>query len=1054
MLPSINNSNIEPGYRSDHSMPITSLKFNEFKKGKGLWKFNNSLLYDIEYIDNINKLIFDIKRQYAIPIYNFENLKSISDEYIQFQVNDQLFLETLLIEIRGKTISHSSYRKKQQDTREKSLRDEIQELEDQDNLDFEKIEEKKEEIKKIRQNKLKGSIIRSKAKWLEEGEKPTNYFLNLENRNFTSKTIPKVEKENGDVVSKQEEILKEAKLFYEKIYTIDKDIEEKRIEDFLKNVDVPKLNNSEADDLEGLLTHKEAANTLKKMKNNKSPGSDGFTVEFFKCFWKMLGHFIVRSINYGYIDGHLSVTQRQGVITCLPKGDKPKQFLKNWRPISLLNVIYKIGSGSIANRIKNTLDKLINHDQTGFISGRYIGENSRLIYDVMQFAEENDLPGMLLVIDFEKAFDSVSWKFINNVLDYFKFGEGLKKWVNVLNKNANSAINQAGFLSSFFEIERGCRQGDPISPYIFILCAEVLAIRIRNNKNIKGINVDNYPILISQYADDTSLILDGSKLSLKEAMTELKEFYKISGLKMNSEKTQIIWIGNKKHSDEIFYPEWNLKWGNTKFILLGIDFHVDLHLIPKINFDKKLVKLKSLIQSWKRRILTPIGRVQVIKSLLISQFNHLFISLPNPDESFLQKLNTELFHFLWNSKVDKIKREIVIKKHSEGGLNMVHIQSFIDSLKLTWVRRLFSSNSKWQAIIKTYIDLDRLANCGTDYILQCEKNCKNLFWKDVFKAWLKLEQKNTSLGKTKESMLKMPIWHNKLFKVENKSVFYRDWFKNGILIVDNLIKKDNTLYSFQEFRQSYNIQTNFLQYQGIATNIRRYISQHDLSNVIIQRPFIPIYLNIFLKSKKGAKDFYNILRKNETYATGRAKWEESFDFNNDKWIQIYKTPFLITDNTKLQWFQYRVNQHILTTNAYLFRTGIVESPYCPLCNQEVETIEHALWECDKIQDFFHTFEFLIDSLFIPFRFNKETFLFGNHNYKEVNNRIDNEIIITMKLYIYKTRCLQIPLSNRALINTIKEHYNIQKYIINSKNEIKKTEFQNKWKKWQTLLDIP
>ena len=119
------------------------------------------------------------------------------------------------------------------------------------------------------------------------------------------------------------------------------------------------------------------------MSNNKSPGSDGFSAEFFKVFWKELGQFIVRSINCGFQNGELSVTQKEGIITCIPKDNKPRRFLTNYRPISLLNTVYKIASGAIANRIKPTLQKLIHTDQTGFISGRYLGENIRLIYDII-----------------------------------------------------------------------------------------------------------------------------------------------------------------------------------------------------------------------------------------------------------------------------------------------------------------------------------------------------------------------------------------------------------------------------------------------------------------------------------------------------------------------------------------------------------------------------------------------------------------------------------------------------------------------------------------------
>ena len=117
---------------------------------------------------------------------------------------------------------------------------------------------------------------------------------------------------------------------------------------------------------------------LKKVKNNVSPGSSGFTNEFYKFFWLDLKTFITNSINFSYECGMLSVTQRLGILTLIPKGDKNKHYLKNWRPLTLLNSLYKLVSGCIAERLKPKLDYLIHPDQKGFIAGRYIGEAVRL----------------------------------------------------------------------------------------------------------------------------------------------------------------------------------------------------------------------------------------------------------------------------------------------------------------------------------------------------------------------------------------------------------------------------------------------------------------------------------------------------------------------------------------------------------------------------------------------------------------------------------------------------------------------------------------------------
>ena len=151
------------------------------------------------------------------------------------------------------------------------------------------------------------------------------------------------------------------------------------------------------------------------MKNDKSPGLDGFTVEFFKLFWADIRVIVLRSLNYAYRIGNLSVTQKLGIITCLPKPNKNRHFLKNWRPISLLNVVYKLASSVIANRIKTVLDSLIHGYQNGLISGRFIGENVKHIHDILFETKNQNLPGFILSVDFEKAFDTVSWKFIENI---------------------------------------------------------------------------------------------------------------------------------------------------------------------------------------------------------------------------------------------------------------------------------------------------------------------------------------------------------------------------------------------------------------------------------------------------------------------------------------------------------------------------------------------------------------------------------------------------------------------------------------------------------------
>ena len=152
---------------------------------------------------------------------------------------------------------------------------------------------------------------------------------------------------------------------------------------------------------------------------------------------------------------------------------------------------------------------------------------------------------MLLLIDFEKAFDSVSWNFMHKTLQFFNFGNDMKTWIKLLYNGAQLCVIQNGIFSKFFYIGRDCRQGDPISPYAFSLCVEIMGMMIRQNKDIQGIRIGREKICLLQYADDTAIFLDGTEKSLKSALDLLFQFSKYSGLKPNYDKTKAIWIGSK-----------------------------------------------------------------------------------------------------------------------------------------------------------------------------------------------------------------------------------------------------------------------------------------------------------------------------------------------------------------------------------------------------------------------------------------------------------------------------------------------------------------------------
>ena len=267
------------------------------------------------------------------------------------------------------------------------------------------------ELNDIIKTQTKGSILRAKAQWIEGAEKNTKYFSNLEKKRAESKTINRLLNKHNIEITEPEEILMETKDFYTNLYDKVDTITNDDLDFFPNNIE-NKIDDQQKQSCEGILSEEECAHALKEMNNGKSPGSDGLTTEFFKIFWNSIKIYYINSINYSYANGNLTDMQKQGVITLLPKKDKNLSSLNNWRPISLLNIDYKITTKAIANRLKKVLNTIINNSQTGFLKGRYIGENIRTIFEVIEHLNDENKPGLIFFADFEKAFDNVDHNFI------------------------------------------------------------------------------------------------------------------------------------------------------------------------------------------------------------------------------------------------------------------------------------------------------------------------------------------------------------------------------------------------------------------------------------------------------------------------------------------------------------------------------------------------------------------------------------------------------------------------------------------------------------------
>ena len=403
---------------------------------------------------------------------------------------------------------------------------------------------------------------------------------------------------------------------------------------------------------------------------------------------------------------------------------------------------------------------------------------------------------------------------------------------------------------------RDCGQGDPISPYLFVLSAEILSLLIENTPEVIGINTGKYSFKITQFADDTTLLLNGTVCSLQAALNLLEVFGSISGLKINCEKTKIIWIGSKKHSKEKLDVTSHLKWGETEFTLLGINFSTDINKIPKINFKNAILCAQKLIRYWQYRNLTPIGRIAVIKSLILPKFNHLFVSLPTP-ERFLKEINTLIFGYLWAGKPEKISRQNLFKKYQNGGLKMIDIYKFEKSQKVSWSKRIASQNDRaWYKFLTEAVkNICNVTSLGGEWCSSILKKV-NPFWTNVLRNWMLICERNTVT--CNQDILHSALWFNKHISV-NK-IYFPDWSAKSISTVADIVDSTGKVMDLHLLKKKYNIRINILNYYTIKKSVNKFVESHKKGeNFETIRPFIPFHSETLYNSGKGSKTFYTKL---------------------------------------------------------------------------------------------------------------------------------------------------------------------------------------------------
>lgn len=995
---SIVSCDILTGIMSDHSIIEIKIKHNKGSpKGKGFWKFNNSLLKDTEYITKIKNVISN---------FEAEN-NTINDAGLKW--------DALKCKLRGETISYSSYICKERRKAVNELKIVIEQSEK--NLPLNKYEYEiyntaKMEFDNIQSEITSGIIVRSRAQFIEEGERNTKFFLGLEKRNQNIKNIQCLIDDDDKYLTKPAEILDEQVRFYGELYS-DQACDSSESDKFLNAEKT--LTPESKDFCDKPLSIDECAKALSQLKNNKSPGTDGFTTDFYKFFWKDIKNFVFESINYGIKSGKLSTDQRRGIISLIPKKEKDPRYLKNWRPLTLLNTDYKILTKLMANRLQNCIDEIVSHDQCGYIKGRYVGENIRTIADIIEITKYNTNPGIITLIDFEKAFDTVNWNYLFSTLRSFGFGEFFINCVKVIYNDINSCCLNNGNATPFFSPKRGIRQGCPVSALLFVLVVETLAIVIRNNNKIEGISINNSTYKIGQLADDTTLFLKDEN-SLRESLNVFESFSKCSGLKLNKTKTEIFYLGNTNHKPNTY----GLSLAGDTFKSLGIYFSKDDLKVQNLNFEEKFLKFKHILNLWMQRDLSLKGKITILKTLAIPQLLYACSVLYVPDE-FIYKVNNEIVRFIWNHKPAKIKWACLISDYTEGGLRAPDIKCMIHAQKITWIKRmLFSKNTKWR-------NLALYASNITEYELTCKYHTKfmNKQPKSYYKQILDIWYDYFSIEPEMENILFETLYYNKFILVNKRPIQPRiEWSRQDIRHIGDIID-DHGCFKSPPFTN----QTEHLYFNSIKSAIPIKWRKQIKNNFHVMSATIPPNERDMIEKLNSKTVYWNILGKHISSPTSKEKWISTYPFLNDEdFKKIYRLSFNTTKDVKLQTLQFKILHRIIPTRSKLYDWKISENDSCLYCHT-VETIEHFIYYCENVRKFWKLLEgWIKKTLNINISLGLVDTIFGIFGErKDVNTYCINFTVIHAKQYICSKRWQNQYISYSEFMKRFEKHLAIEKY---------------------------
>lgn len=635
-----------------------------------------------------------------------------------------------------------------------------------------------------------------------------NIFFALEAHNFNKKTINKIRDQNGDIKEGTYPVLEVLNNYYAGVFS-DKNLDIDM--DYLAMIDLPQVSEKDRYWMEGSIQIEEIHLALKKMNLSKCPGSDGLTVEFYLKFWPMLATTIHKLFNTIVERRIMNKTAREGITSLMIKPHRDELNIQTWRPLSLLNNDYKLYAKVLAERFSATTRYIIPKEQRGFIKGRSITDNLLNLLSVIEHCNSNDIDSLLISIDYHQAFGSCSWKAIELSLNVFGYGPRFISMVMTCYNEIKTAIMNNNTWSNWINLQSGVRQGCPLSGILFNHLVSIVYYKISQNENIQGIEINNSIKLADMFADDMWNAIPYDPDIFSELMFEYSEFEHFAGLRINYNKTEIMRMGSIRGSNAQFYTQLPLIWSDGPIRILGIDVYHNWELSADKNYENIMNKINDIARMWEARSVTPIGKIQIINSLMNSQFTYKLQVLNAPRMDLMVKYKKAVTKFIWGSSRAKILYSRLIAAFSHGGQQLRDIVLVNKSNKLAMIQKLSDPKIKetWKDFIIEKYGVD------VDYLLACNMNPKDVtkfvslnFARDMLQYWM---EQCYHFPQNVSQVLAQHLWYNSHIKIANRWIFNKSLYRIGIKkIVDLYNLDEGKCYTYDKFVNLYNTDITFL----------------------------------------------------------------------------------------------------------------------------------------------------------------------------------------------------------------------------------------------------